>query len=93
MICLICDLLVHIVQRIDNLSHVGVARQIFNILVPAHTQQYELCSPLAMLQLVARLHNNSDNKKVFSMWSAPCPELNRATELKTHGYNTTRQDC
>jgi hypothetical protein len=36
-----------------------------------------------MLQLVARLHNNSDNRKMFSIWSALCPELcNRAVNKR-----------
>jgi hypothetical protein len=39
-----------------------IARQRLSMHVPANTQQWELCSLWTMLQLVARYHNNSDNR-------------------------------
>jgi hypothetical protein len=39
-----------------------ISKQRLNKHVPANTKQWELCSLWAILQLVARLHNNSDNR-------------------------------
>jgi hypothetical protein len=39
-----------------------VSKQRLNKYVPANKQQWEMCSLWAMLQRVAMLHNNSDNR-------------------------------
>jgi hypothetical protein len=49
----------------------SLSRQRLDKHVPANTQQWGLCSLWAMLQLVARLHNNSDNRG-WGFLCGPC---------------------
>jgi hypothetical protein len=56
----------------DIVTYRSIARQRLSIHAPANTQQLELCSLWTMLQLVARLQNNTRPEKTkFSMGSDP----------------------
>jgi hypothetical protein len=79
----------HVRSSIEHIVTImTTARQRFSMYVPANTQQQELCSLWTMLELVARLHNNSDNRRgvyyvvraIPSSWQRSCKHVSLIEE-------------
>jgi hypothetical protein len=74
-------LLIHTcMQQENNGVMQPVSRQRLDKHVPANTQQWEVCSLWTMLQLVARLHNNSDNRGGYFL-CGPCQRIVRGSRI------------
>jgi hypothetical protein len=57
-----------------------VSRQLLDKHIPANMQRWELCSLWATLQLVARLHNNYDNRGGCFL-CGPCRRIKRGYRI------------